>query len=168
MMEILRKVHQKDREAFVAACYRELLVREPDPEGLASHMRMLGKRPKAAVMAAIMQSPEAEQLYRSGPVSLSGKKRPAAADIMRKLYSYSDERFVQELYEELLCRRADRSGFSQNVHQLRRGAPRSAIAAGLLSSGEAAELLKAKSAIPIAQKILFDYANRRFYPDYNY
>lgn len=167
LMEILRKVYQKERESFIAACYRELLAREPDPEGLQHHLRLLGGKSKLAIMIALMQSPEAEQLYRSGPVG-SGKKRPSAADLLRNLYAHSDDRFVKGLYEELLCRRPDHAGGGHNVQHLKRGASRASIAASLLQSGEALELLKAKNGIPIAQKILFDYANRTYYPDYRY
>lgn len=169
MMEILRKAYRKERESFVAACYRELLEREPDPAGMQHHLQLLaGGKSKLAVMTALIQSPEADRLYRSGPAPSTGKKRPSASDIFRKLYARPDDRYVQGLYEELLCRRPDKHGCSQNVEQLRRGASRAAIAAQLLQSGEAVELLKAKTADPIAQKILFDFANRTFYPDYHY
>ncbi|TMV53048.1 DUF4214 domain-containing protein [Paenibacillus mesophilus] len=168
MMEILRKVYQKDRESFIAACYRELLGREPDPGGMQHHLQLLGGKSKLAIMTALLQSPEAEQLYRSGPPPHTGKKRPSAADLLRKLYTYPDDRYVRGLYEELLCRRPDHKGASHNVRHLQHGASRASIAAQLLHSGEAVELLKAKNGTPIAQKILFDYANRTFYPDYHY
>lgn len=167
MIELLRKVHRKERESFVAGCYRELLAREPDPEGLQHHLRMLGGMSKLAIMTAMMQSPEADRLYRSGPVHVS-RKRPSVAGLMRNAYAHSDERFVKEMYEELLCRRPDGKGSRHHVEQLRRGAPRAALVASLLQSGEAVELLRAESGSRIAQKILFDYANRTFYPNYHY
>ncbi|RKN85298.1 DUF4214 domain-containing protein [Paenibacillus ginsengarvi] len=168
MMEILRKVYRKDRDSFVAGCYRELLGREPDPDGMQHHLRLLaGGASKLTVMTSLLQCPEADRLYRSGGAPGS-RRRPSAADLFRRLYAQSDEAYVQGLYEELLCRRPDRHGCKQNVQQLKRGASRATVAAQLLQSGEALELLRAKTGTPIAQKILFDYANRKFYPDYDY
>jgi hypothetical protein len=168
-MEILRKLYRKERDSFVAGCYRELLGREPDPAGMQHHLRLLGGgTSKLTVLTSLLQCPEADRLYRSGPAPHAGGKRSSAADLFRGLYAQSDEAYVQGLYEELLCRRPDRHGCKQNVQQLKRGASRATVAAQLLQSGEALELLRAKTGTPIAQKILFDYANRKFYPDYDY
>lgn len=165
-MERLHKAYRKERESFVSACYRELLGREPDPGGLSHHTQLLkGGKSKLFIMVSLMQCPEAEQLYRSGGAGHSGK---LFADMLRNAYSSSDERFVQRMYEEILCRRADPQGLSKNVEQLKRGVPRAVIAAQLLQSSEAVELLKAKTSIPIAQKVLFDFAARTFMPHYNY
>ncbi|MFC3767209.1 DUF4214 domain-containing protein [Paenibacillus sp. GCM10012303] len=166
MIEILRKVYQKDNHKFVAACYRELLNRDPDPAGLDNHVRMLRSgTSKITVLASVMRSEEAERLYRSGPVSVSGKRRPSAADIFRNLYARSPDKYVQELYEELLGRKADSQGFKNFVKQLHSGAPRTEIALHLLRSGEGMELIQSKDGIKIAQKILFDFARLEYMPD---
>jgi hypothetical protein len=60
----LQQLFQKENEAFVAEAYREFLDREPDPQGLRQHVRALRAGiPKIAVIAAIVQSDEANRLY---------------------------------------------------------------------------------------------------------
>ncbi|MBD2860871.1 DUF4214 domain-containing protein [Paenibacillus oceani] len=166
MIEILRKVYQKNHHKFVAACYRELLNRAPDPDGLDSYVRQLhAGTSKLNVLASLMRSEEAEQLYRSGPSSTSGKRRPSAADIFRDLYTRSPDKYVQGLYEELLGRKADSPGMKSFVKQLHGGAARSEIAVHLLRSGEGMELIQSKDGIKIVQKILFDFARREYMPN---
>lgn len=165
-MERLRQAYLQERQPFVAACYRELLAREPDPQGMEHHLRLLAAgTPKVAIMTGLLQSEEAARLYRSGPAPGSGKRRRSTADILRSVFAGSDERCVRGLYEELLCRSPDYPSFGHHVRHLKQGAARTEIAASLLRSAEAAELLKASTNIPIAQKILFDFADRTFMPD---
>jgi hypothetical protein len=84
------------------------------------------------------------------------------------LYARSDDAYLRGLYEELLCRKPDRHGYGSNMRFLGSGGSRAALAVQLLQSKEALELLKAKTDLQIAQKILFDFAYRTYFPNYDY
>jgi hypothetical protein len=52
---------------FVVGTYRELLNREPDSEGLESHVQLLRTGvPKINIFLGIMLGKEADQLYHRG------------------------------------------------------------------------------------------------------
>lgn len=64
----LQSLFQKEYHEFVAEAYRELLDREPDPDGLQQHVNaLLAGVPKIAVIVAILQSEEAYRLYHRLP-----------------------------------------------------------------------------------------------------
>ncbi|WP_336966852.1 glycosyltransferase [Sphingobium aquiterrae] len=56
----LQYLLKKDGQTFVQACYREILRRDPDEEGLVSHLEALGDgKSKARIVASIASSDEA-------------------------------------------------------------------------------------------------------------
>lgn len=56
---ILKQLIALEGEAFVSEVYRQLLDREPDPDGLAHHTELLaGGMSKMTLVAKILQSPE--------------------------------------------------------------------------------------------------------------
>ncbi|MFM1655472.1 DUF4214 domain-containing protein [Brevibacillus sp. B_LB10_24] len=66
-MSILWKLKQlllKDDVEFIVELYRELLDRDPDPEGFRHHLSLLRSGvPKITLVISIMRSEEAIRLY---------------------------------------------------------------------------------------------------------
>ncbi|MDF2815090.1 MAG: glycosyltransferase [Paenibacillus sp.] len=166
IIEILHKSMRKESSKFVTACYRELLNREPDRSGFDHHLHLLShkKLSRLSLMESFLTSAEAVHLYEHGSPNMAGKKRPSAADLLMKMYKLSTDGFIETLYQELLGRSADRQGRNQLRHQLAHGVPRCVIVVGILKSGEAQELLNAKSHLAVAQKILLDFCQKKFMP----
>lgn len=60
----MRALLQMEGHEFITALYRELLNREPDPEGLAVHMALLqADVSKMSIMFRILMSAEADGKY---------------------------------------------------------------------------------------------------------
>src|SRR5690606_19166031 len=145
IIEILNKAMRKKSSKFVAACYRELLNREPDPSGMQHHLHLLEhkKASRQALLEAFLTCPEAVQLYEHGTPNLCGTKRPSPADLLKHLYKQPAAPCIESLYRELLGRSADKQGRTNLRQQLAHGTPRQVIVVQMLRSRESQELLTA-------------------------
>lgn len=101
-------------EAFVARLYRTLLLREPDPKGLAEWSEVLRSRKEtgADIVAGFVFSKE-----------FVGN-------------AYSDEKYIEVLYNAILGRQSDEEGLADWCGELQDGLSRAYVCAGFVGSQE--------------------------------
>jgi hypothetical protein len=166
MIERLQRIYHKEQGDFVAACYRELLGRAPDGEGLQMHTMLLNRgTSKLHLMVSLLISPEAVQLYRpSHAKRRSDRKYHSCSELLLSFIDRPDTQYVEHLYEELLARKVDPTGMRTYMEELKKGTPRAVVVAQLVQSTETQKMMMAKNSIPIAQKLLLEFAERKFMP----
>ena len=114
-------------EHWVAALYRALLGREPDPPGLAGHVRAVqaGRKPEDLIRGFLQSQefakkyPKFEKIYGQNSHQISqtpdATKWPHTATSEPR---YSVETLVEALYHGVLSRRPDQNGFVGHVRRL--------------------------------------------------
>jgi hypothetical protein len=114
-------------EHWVGALYRALLGREPDPPGLAGHIRAVqaGRKPEDLIRGFLQSQefakkyPNFEKIYGQNSHQIS--QTPDAAKWPRPVTSeprYSVETLVEALYRSVLSRDPDQNGFAGHVRRL--------------------------------------------------
>ncbi len=137
----LYKALQMDGQDFVKAMYAEILNREPDPEGLANHIKTLRSgTSKLTIAVGMMQSHEAASLFQH-PISARSKDLNSISEIVRQMFALKPEPFVRQLYGELFSRKADAAGFQNFMNKLQAGHSRHSILIEMLLSREFASLM---------------------------
>jgi hypothetical protein len=121
--------------------YAEILNREPDPEGLANHIKTLRSgTSKLTIAVGMMQSHEAASLFQH-PISERTKDLNSISEIVRQMFALKPEPFIRQLYGELFSRKADAAGFQNFVNKLQAGHSRHSILIEMLLSREFASLM---------------------------
>ncbi len=151
IVQILYRILRLEGEEFISALYRQLLNREPDPQGFQHHVCLLARRaPKMSFISAFLQSKEAEQIYRQAPHSPLESNRSTVARIISQYYLTNNLPFVHALYNELLGRNPEQEGIDAHIHTLRRSVPRIRLLNDILFSQECQRLLNSEQA-PVFQ-----------------
>jgi len=155
-------------ERFVARLYQDLLGRAPEPAGLAAWAGLLdrGQADRARVALGIEDSPEhhlrvVEALYRrllrrdadpaglaawAGFLDAGGTEQQVQAGLLgsaeyqARFGRGTPAGLVEALYADVLGRTPDPAGAQAWGQALAQGATPTAVAAGILASGEAADI----------------------------
>ncbi|XEC93405.1 DUF4214 domain-containing protein [Paenibacillus tarimensis] len=142
IIDLLRKTFELEGEAFLWELYRQVLHREPDPEGLNGHSGHIhGGTEKIRIASAMVQSEEAEEVFGRQPPSQFA--RSTLGGILQLFYRTNDQNYIHALYEEILCREPDPDGYNNYMKALAEGLPRRSLLGMFLQSAECARLLSA-------------------------
>ena len=116
IIQRLRRIFKTEGQEFIYVLYRELLNREPDPEGFQEHVKFLSHgASKISVMRAILLSNECHHLLASQRPPTYGTS-PTLIDKLRQTLQKEGREFVVELYRELLNREPDPDGL-EDTHE---------------------------------------------------
>lgn len=139
-MDWLHFIYKLDNEDFIWEMYRQILQREPDPAGFYDYKGKLltGGMSRAAAIASILQSSEAEQVITRKP---SGD-RNTAAFVLQSLYPAHTLDFIHGIYAQLLGREPDEANVNNDVMAINYGVSRQGLIARLFISEEAQSLLR--------------------------
>lgn len=129
---------------FVAALYRQVLHREPNPAELQRGAGQLAAGvPKVRVAAELMASPAAEQMYRDLPTRPMDRLSRTIANVMQQILPSPELAYIYAMYAELLNRNPSAPEIDARMASLRQGHPRLKMLEEMLLSPEAQAMLKA-------------------------
>lgn len=140
IIDYLHFIYKLDNEDFVWEIYRQFLQREPDLAGFNEFKSKLetGGMSRAAVIASIIQSGEAEQVFNRQP---SGD-RNTSAFILQALYPAHTLDFIHGIYAQVLGREPDETNVNNDVLAVHYGVSRQGLLARLVTSEEAQSLMR--------------------------
>ena len=134
------KKKNKSDEAMIKDCYRAMLDRSPDSEGMATWKKQLGVGMTIqAVCKGFVGSSEFKKLCSSYGIT------PGSITLMNaRDENYDRTYFVARLYENCLGRKPDTSGLENWCKRLKNGATGSTVAEGFVFSKEYLNALNKK------------------------
>lgn len=142
IVQILNRILRLEGAEFISELYRQLLNREPDPQGLHYHVSLLTRKvSKMSLITTFMQSEEAERVYRQVLYNPIEYNRNTVARIISLFYLASNLYFVHALYNELLGRNPEQGGIDIHVQYLLRGLSRKNLLNHILLSEECQRIL---------------------------
>jgi hypothetical protein len=125
-------------DVFVIKTYEELLNRSPSQAELSKYYYSVDPRKyKHQLILELIRTSEASSFYKGRTPVKSG----TIAEQLRRIIMYSNDRFVNELYKELLNREPDKKGFSDHLAYLNNGGDRYILLIRFVESEEFTKLL---------------------------
>jgi len=159
IVQILYRILRLDGAEFITELYRQLLNREPDLGGLHHHVYLLKRRvPKLTIISAIIQSEEAEQVYRQMPNTPVESNRSTVARIISQYILASNLHFVHALFYELVGRNPEQGEIDSHTQLLIQNVSRIQLLNQILVSEACQQLLFSKQT-PLFHDISFSQTN---------
>ncbi|WP_165279882.1 DUF4214 domain-containing protein [Paenibacillus protaetiae] len=117
VIQYLRDIYELDNELFLWELYKQLLNREPDQPGFASHLSLLNNgHTRSYIVSDIINSKEAQHLYQSP--ALTAPHGYSIIQVLHAARRLHPETFVTRLYEQLLNRRPQQGELRIHMNML--------------------------------------------------
>lgn len=132
---LLNLLKTRGRE-FIKTLYRQILHREPSNNEYLAYRNKLQLKEKINIIAEIMQSKEAVNLYKKETQVLTKEKGPTITNIIKKSYQLNNSNYISFLYEQLLNRKPEQQELNSHLYFVEKGFPRVKLMTNFLLSDE--------------------------------